>query len=96
VTPSCDFKSYVNFMPFAYEGESFLRSLHAFRDGEFVEGLLLLSSAPLRGDVYPRREIFTDKLEDELFALGNKYIEWMQDTPGRVENRAEAVSGIFN
>ena len=89
-------RSYANFIPFAYAGESVMRSFQAMLDGDFVEGLLHFTSAPLRTDVYPRRATVIDDIEKQLFKAGNQYIEWMQDVPARVGRREEAVRGLFD
>ena len=89
-------RSYANFIPYAYEGESIMRAFQAMVNGNFTEALLHFTSAPLRTDVYPRRDTVIDDIEQQLFKAGNQYIEWMQDVPGRVERREEAVVGLFD
>lgn len=60
-------------VPFVYEGEGILKAIQAFQDGQFHEGFLYLASAPVRMDVYPRREVATDRLEKKLLDAGAKF-----------------------
>lgn len=61
--------------PFAYEGEGIMRAIQAYQDGDPWEAFLHLASAPVRYDLYPRREIVTDRLEQTLMRAGNAYFQ---------------------
>ena len=69
------------FLPFVYAGEGIWRAVDAFKDGDLMEGFLLLSSTPIRYDMYPRRETPIDTVKDAMMKGGQKYFEVKNRNP---------------
>jgi len=67
-------------VPFAYEGEGILRAVQAIQDGDPYEAFLHFLSAPLRLDRYPRRDIFTDEIEDVISDALQGFVRAKKDT----------------
>lgn len=65
-------------VPFAYEGEGIMRAVQAIQDGDPYEAFLHLLSAPVRTDVYQRREAFSDQIENTLLKAGQAFIKLRQ------------------
>lgn len=59
-------KNLISIYPFAYEGDGIERAVQALQDGDIYEAILHVASAPIRTDVYPRRQVYTDTLARDL------------------------------
>lgn len=62
-------------VPFASTGTSLDRGLRALAEGEFHEAFLLMSSSPIRYDLYPRRDSTMDVLLKQIQDQGNKFLD---------------------
>lgn len=60
-------RAITSMIPFVYEGEGVHRAVQAFQDNQPWEALMHIASAPIRTDVYPRRESFMDNAEEVIY-----------------------------
>lgn len=85
-----------SFVPFGYETEGIIKALSAFNEGEMYEGILHIMSAPPRYDLYPRREVPMDALEDWWNAIGFKYVQFKNSGNERMERRSDIIRDLWS
>lgn len=74
-------------IPFAATGTSLARGIEAIADGDMHEAFLLLASAPLNYELYPRRSTFADDIIQQIQEAGNKFLDMRNMTVHDIVNQ---------
>ena len=67
--------------PFMNQAESSWKAVEALSEGELEEAFLLFASAPIRYDLYPKRETPVDEIRKKLIEAGSMYRGFKNEIP---------------
>jgi len=84
-------RAITSLIPYIYEYEGLHRAILAFQEGEMYEGIMHVMSAPLRYDLYPRRQVPTDVFEEWWMKLGSKYVEFKRGGVEQLDKMSEHI-----